>query len=140
MQTFMVSPLFMKTAGCLDRQRLGKQRVEVKQILNALEGRTKGWVNHPAVKMWRGYEAALCAYGIHMCSEWRDRGYKDSLLPEFVSMWDTEYHSGFELPPWYKDERVHLSHQSNLIRKDPAHYGPLFPGVPDNLPYYWPVK
>jgi hypothetical protein len=33
---------------------------------------------------------------------------------------------------------VHRSHQSNLIRKDPAFYGPLFPGVPDDLDYVWP--
>lgn len=33
----------------------------------------------------------------------------------------------------------HLSHRSNLIRKLPSHYGPLWPNVPDNLPYIWPV-
>ncbi|AEV76017.1 hypothetical protein MycrhN_5548 [Mycolicibacterium rhodesiae NBB3] len=44
-----------------------------------------------------------------------------------------------ELPPWLGDEALHRSHQSALSRKDPAHYGPLFPGVPDDLPYVWPA-
>ena len=30
------------------------------------------------------------------------------------------------------------SHRSALVRKDPAWYGPMFPGVPDVLPYVWP--
>jgi len=32
-----------------------------------------------------------------------------------------------------------LSHQSNLLRKDPEFYRPVFgPDVPDDLPYVWP--
>ena len=44
------------------------------------------------------------------------------------------------LPPWLGDEQFHRSHQSSLLRKDPAHYGPLFSGVPDDLEYVWPVR
>lgn len=44
------------------------------------------------------------------------------------------------LPPWLGDEPFHRSHRSSLLRKDPAHYGPLFPGVPDDLEYVWPVR
>ena len=44
-----------------------------------------------------------------------------------------------ELPPWLGDEEFHRSHQSALLRKDPDHYGPLFPGVPDDLEYVWPT-
>ena len=35
---------------------------------------------------------------------------------------------------------MHRSHQSSLVRKDATHYGPLFPEVPDDLPYVWPVR
>jgi hypothetical protein len=56
-------------------------------------------------------------------------------------------------PPWFGDEAFHRSHQSNLLRKartmtDDAmeilqmsrdYYDPHFPGVPDDLPYVWPV-
>ena len=58
MQTFLPYTDFIKSAKCLDYKRLGKQRVEAKQILNILLGETTkaGWTNHPAVLMWSGYE------------------------------------------------------------------------------------
>ena len=64
MQTFLPHSNFRKTARYLDYRRLGKQRVEAYQILNVLTGKSKGngWKNHPAVKMWKGYENALKLY------------------------------------------------------------------------------
>jgi hypothetical protein len=44
------------------------------------------------------------------------------------------------LPPWLGDSALHRSHQSALLRKDPELYRPWFPGVPDDLPYVWPVR
>lgn len=134
MQTFLPYADFLDSAYVLDRQRLGKQRVEAKQILNALDGLSKGWVNHPAVKMWRGYEPALALYGAVVCAMWIERGYQDSLLPFFAQRLTDD----IEMPFWIGDPDFHRSHQSNLVRKDAAHYGPLFPGVPDNLEYLWP--
>jgi hypothetical protein len=43
-----------------------------------------------------------------------------------------------DLPPWLGDADFHVSHQSSLVRKNPAHYRPHFPDVPDDLPYVWP--
>ena len=85
MQTFLPYADFAQSARALDRQRLGKQRVEVKQILNVLKKGSGGWANHPAVKMWRGYEMALCNYGIAVCGEWTVRGYKDTLTEFFLA-------------------------------------------------------
>ena len=65
MQTFLPYASFEDVARTLDRKRLGKQRVEGMQILNVLAkppGYTGAWANHPAVKMWRGYENALKQY------------------------------------------------------------------------------
>ena len=53
MQTFLPHRNFQKTAKSLDRQRLGKQRVETWQILQAITNLSYEWQNHPAVKMWR---------------------------------------------------------------------------------------
>lgn len=136
MQTFLPYADFSLSAKVLDYRRLGKQRVECKQILLALNKTSGGWVNHPAVKMWRGHENALAWYGAAMCMEWIDRGYKDSLLPFFHERWAV---AGPAYPDWLGDEDFHLSHQSNLIRKDAAFYAPVFPGVPDDLPYVWPT-
>lgn len=138
LQTFLPYPSFIESAAVLDYKRLGKQRVEAKQILKALRGEMKGWRNHPATRMWVGHEGALCSYGAVMCYEWWDeRGHKDSLLGYFLRM-QMDYNS-LELPPWIGDEAVHISHRSNLIRKYPEWYGHLWPDVPDDLPYIWPV-
>lgn len=139
MQTFLPYPNYQKSAQVLDRQRLGKQRVEAKQILNALAGLTTGWVNHPATRMWRGYEPALALYGSVVCIEWRNRGYNDSLLPFFVDYmleWDDD-----ELidPPWLGNRAFHRAHKSNLLRKDPEWYSRYFRNIPDDLPYVWPA-
>ena len=78
MQTFVPEDTFAKSVRVLDRQRLGKQRVETLQIMKALAGLSKGWVNHPATRMWRGYEQALLDYQDATCNEWLRRGYKDT--------------------------------------------------------------
>lgn len=153
MQTFITyKPIpelldpFIHTARSLDYRRLGKQRVEAKQILQALLGQSKGWTNHPATKMWRGYEDVLCVYAIDICNEWRRRGYKDSLTPYFQAMLEflqTETPMRLSMPDWLQGqagEQFIDAHRSNLIRKDPEYYGPKFPGVPDHLEYIWPVK
>lgn len=142
MQTFVPhGPRFHETAYALDYRRLGKQRVETKQILMALRGESKGWVNHPAVKMWKGYEPALALYGAVMCKEWKRRGYVDNLRPYFDAILHDYVVAGNDLvmPPWLYDDAVTLSHRSNLVRKDADFYGPKWPEVADDLPYVWPV-
>jgi len=133
MQTFLPLPNFTDTARALDYRRLGKQRVEAWQILKALRGETKGWRNHPAVLMWAGYEDALNAYGREICLEWIARGYKDTMLERFVCV------GAPTMPAWLGDERLHKSHQSNLIRKAPEYYQEQFPDVNGEMPYFWVV-
>ncbi len=83
MQTFLPYPNFHLTAECLDNKRLGKQRVEAWQVLRALRGETKGWVNHPATVMWRGHEQSLILYGLVISTEWRKRGFQDVMTDRF---------------------------------------------------------
>ncbi len=136
MQTFLPYPSYRKSAYVLDRQRLGKQRVEAWQLLGVLEGRTTGWANHPAARMWRGSERALCLYGLAVCDEWIRRGYRDTMRVRFLAA--LERHIGPETPAWLGDVDFHRSHRSNLLRKAPEHYGPIFGDVPADLPYVWP--
>jgi len=138
-QTFLPLPDFQLSASTLDMRRLGKQRVETKQIYLALTQPTYGWKNHPAVKMWRGHEAALLAYGLAMCSEWTGRGYKDTMTPWFSCEFGRNKELSNSLPSWFGNNEFHLAHQSKLISKNPKHYLPLFPDAPHNLPYIWPV-
>ena len=137
MQTFLPYADFKETAKVLDYRRLGKQRVETWQILRAMNGLTRGWQNHPATKMWEGFEKALCQYGIDICNEWVNRGYNDTMTIRFQEHLQT-INEPLEMPTWLGDEKFHESHKSNLIRKDPEFYWHLFPGTPNNLEYVWP--
>jgi hypothetical protein len=114
----------------LDWRRLGKQRVEARQILKTLIV-GGGWINHPAVKMWRGYESALIAYSNAAIMEWLRRGYRNTMEILPVECWLS--------PPWLGDLRFHASHRSNLLRKDPRYYGQFGWSEAPDLPYYWPV-
>lgn len=139
MQTFLPYESFAQSAASLDRQRLGKQRVEGLQILRTLSGVTAGWQNHPAVKMWRGHEWSLANYTSAVCIEWQKRGYKDTCLSKVAVMAQENRESwGLGDPPWLGVVEFHLSHRSNLVRKLPEHYGVLWPDVGPDLPYFWP--
>jgi hypothetical protein len=149
-QTFLPLPEFEASARALDAKRLGKQRVETLQVVRALTRPGYGWANHPAVLMWKGFEEALGRYGLTCCEAWVERGFGDTCAASITADLGATGLTGFrtqheleqagELPPWLGDEEFHRSHQSALIRKDPDHYGPLFPGTPDDLPYVWPVR
>lgn len=143
MQTFVpYGANFLANAQCLDNKRLGKQRVECLQILNALtDPSAKGWRNHPATRMWEGHIPALVLYGNAMCKEWTRKGYKDTCADK---MFQRAADMGIDLtfpvlPSWLWDYEVMESHRSNLVRKLPDHYGLMWPGLRDDLPYKWPV-
>lgn len=99
MNTFLPHKSFVDSAKALDTKRLGKQRVEVKQLLTAIylnELRGNIWLaesagvslisptayksilNHPAKLMWEDYPFALVAYGLAVCHEFKSRGYKEN--------------------------------------------------------------
>ena len=142
MQTFAPEGTDLELGfSMLDYQRLGKQRVEAWQILRYHLGLSKGWGQHPATKMWEGQVTALAHYGVLCCEAWISRGYRDTLHSRFLLVrecYAKNYgRSTMEPPAWLNE--VAYSHKSNLIRKDPTHYGPLWPGVPDDVEYYWPV-
>lgn len=132
MQTFLPYPDFTKSLMCLDNKRLGKQRVECLQILNALEGKTKGWRNHPASIMWQNHIEALKLYHDLSIIIWVARGFKNT-MPMLCKSIEVE------LPDWLGDKDFHASHRSNLLRKDKEHYGKFGWKEPDNLPYIWPL-
>ncbi len=138
MQTFLPYANFAKSAACLDRMRLGKQRVEVLQLLNAIRN-GGGWRNHPAARMWRAYMPALCEYGIAICEEWVGRGYKDTCKGKIEKYMRVYLGAPVNYPLWLGNRRFHTSHRSNLLRKFPEHYRSYWPKLRNDLPYVWPV-
>ncbi len=128
MQTFLPYESFTKSAQVLDYRRLGKQRVEAKQILQAIENQT-GWKNHPIVKMWTPYTNALKQYANIIITEWIGRGYNNNM--EFYDIDNVEY------PDWLGDERFHSSHRANLLRKDFDYYSQYKWRENSESPYVW---
>jgi hypothetical protein len=151
-QTFVPSESLAECARVLDRQRLGKQRVETLQIARALCMPGYGWQTHPAVAMWRGELEGLLAYQEAITYEWTAiRGYKDTCygktlvvigeMPEGGGAgvigrvrWDS-----FTMPAWWGDYEMHASHRSQLLAKDPEWYGQWgWDEIPGQA-YVWPV-
>lgn len=139
MQTFLPCEDFTESAKVLDYRRLGKQRVECLQILNTLLGKSGAWRNHPAVRMWRGYEGALAYYGIVICMEWINRGYNDSVSISIDNLIE-EYKLNIDepIPPWIGGP-IHSSHRSNLLRKNFEYYSQFGWSEDSTQPYVWPV-
>jgi hypothetical protein len=151
MQTFLPYPNFDHSVRVLDYRRLGKQRLECNQILSALRAESSmpvGWTNHPATKMWKGYEEALHVYCQMCVNEWIARGYHNTM-----SVWFDEDWQGYkgswcngvdarkvQVPPWLGDARFHASHRAALLWKDPGHYGQFGWTEEPELNYVWPTK
>lgn len=150
MQTFLPVVSFVRSMEFLDPARLGKQRVEASQILEILLDQPLlpksmqsvapfsrefgAWTRHPAVLMWKGHEEWLKLYLACCIGEWRYRGYQNAII---VPSYDTNLQGP---PPWLGYEPFHLSHRSNLLRKDPRHYRQYWPSDPADLLYFWPTK
>ena len=143
MQTFLPYRDFSKTASCFDfvsgSRRLRKQLIEVKQILQTLNGETEGWCNHPAVRMWLHAEDALVLYGKAIFKELKKRGY-GAAYKEVCNDIESFYVGDPFFPLWLGNKSFHRSHQSNLLRKDKQHYSQFNWKVSDRLDYVWPIN
>lgn len=153
MQTFLPFKSFYHTAQALDNKRLNKQILECYQILNVLSNDDPhaGWRNHPAVKMWRGFEMGLYQYAMVMIEEANNRGIKtENNLRNLDNLNERAYKNwGYGMPFWMDDKkvmaRVTTTHKANLYRKDPEYYHEFVTAVenPNNDPccdrcqYYW---
>jgi len=137
MQTFVPHTSLELSAQVLDYRRLGKQRVETLQILNAMgapaAGR-KGWTSHPATKMWSANRGALITYGVAICDEWIARGYRDTCRDKILA----HGKPSDDMPWWWGDERVHSSHRANLLRKDFEYYSKFGWTEDPEMAYFWP--
>jgi len=134
MQTFLPHPDYYQSMLSLDKSRLGNQ--VWREGLTLIRG---GWPNHPASKMWKGYEYHLGLYllaGIAALKVQRNKHYVEVEKKIRAEM---EKHPNNGPPPWLGNEQFHASHRSNLIRKNPDYYRSFGWTEPDNLPYVWPV-
>jgi hypothetical protein len=148
MQTFVPYVDMYESASVLDNKRLNKQLLEGRQIYSILSsGRTRGgWVRHPAVLMWKGYDNALFEYLIAIKYECDERGISTEKNWDAIQeMYDWNWDRGdnIVMPPWWGDERVHESHRNNLYIKDPEYYAEFRNAnrvaCCDKCNYFWPT-
>jgi len=82
----------------------------------------------------------MCNYALALVDEMERR---DRWKPDVIVRWRTYYTDlrnslpDTGLPVWIGDEELHASHRSNLLRKDPEHYGQFEWEEPDDLEYVW---
>lgn len=112
MQTFLPYPDVRRSLKCLNKQRLLKQAVEAKQLINILHNKkTGGWVNHPATRMYRNNVGFLINYYNTCLDLCKEAGINLTKLQKIEPLENQE-------PPfWFGDETFHLSHRANLWRK-----------------------
>jgi hypothetical protein len=137
MQTFIVSKNIRKSASLLDSKRLGKQRVEAIQVARSLFSIKEGWKNHPAVKMWKGYESYLIKRYLRIImNEWIKRGYNNEKCEQHYKQLLKHVKYKISRKPKWITREFCIRHQSNLIRKDSNYYSHF--NVPNDLEYIWP--
>lgn len=155
MQIFIPYPDLFQSVQVLDFRRLGKQRLEARDI-SYLGFRTqnldlrrlynypdhqadflwKRYRNHPCVHMWVGHEDSVLYYAKLCCERWIQLGYKDTVMPKVRAL-SKIFPVWYRLPEWFGDDAIHQSHRSNLLRKSPSYYQQFWPTEPSNLPYKW---
>lgn len=134
--TFLLSANFGESAQLLDNQRLFKQCVEAKQIIEVLSQteETKGFSNHPATKQWKGYVNALKAYyNAHLNEVYKRKCRKTTMKYYFVMR-------GYDLPWFVQCIQFHNTHRASLFYKNPHYYAKLtFPEEYKQYGYMWPT-
>lgn len=138
MQTFLPYPNFVASARALDWRRLGKQRVEGRQLQTAIQrGDRTGWGRHPAALMWEKHVVALMAYTDCCIREWQRRGYENN-MPLMLEVDAPYFLTEVVMPPWLGDPAFHSAHRAALLYKDPDWYGQFGWTEEPKLDYIWP--
>lgn len=126
MQVFIIGSPF-ETAMYLDKKRLNKQIIECHQILDAIYGKSKGWVNHPCTIQYREFTAWLEWYT--SCLSFYKNG--AIVFAEFASMKANEFK-----PAWHTQEYFN-NMKRRLYTKDHEHYRQWAELGESNENWYW---
>jgi len=152
---------FVKSLSCLDNKRLGKQRVEAKQLISMIELRHElhltgkvnlkelkikypehkfpSWFNHVATLMWEDYLEELKVYYNISIYLWKNRRgvtgklMKNNLEYKHVSLMSLNI-------PRFFTSRVSKSHRSALLFKDYKYYSQFGWNDTPQLGYVWITK
>lgn len=115
-------------------------RMDKSSINSDTQGRVikLGFVHHPVVRMWVGYESALKEYITAHIDEWIKRGYTNNMQRYEVK--------GGSRPEWMLDGKIYQNHRASLLHKEIKRSEPSwyinkkeFTQVGTFSGYIWPV-
>ena len=110
MQVFIIgTPL--ETARALDPRRLNKQRIEARQILDAIMGRSAAWRNHPCTIQYRNHYFWLQTYSLIL-----DTFCAGLHVPSYINKYAEISRPNFHTPEYFDQMK------RRLYTKDPNHY------------------
>lgn len=112
MQVFVPYRAPLDVAKCLDDLRLHKQIIECKQIIDAIDGRSSAWRNHPIVRMYRPYRNWLVMYKWCLTAFWEGDFSSAEVASREASGW---------APPFLRQDFCD-QHKRRLYTKSPDLY------------------
>ncbi|MEM3589238.1 MAG: pyrimidine dimer DNA glycosylase/endonuclease V [Nitrososphaerota archaeon] len=135
MQVFRPYIDWKRSAQVLDNKRLGKQRVEAKQVMivilrkmGLINDGKRGWLNHPVVLMYynngKPYFYDLVNYFNACVEEWRHRNMESKISLADIEELIKKVKSAEGHPLTHKHE---IEYRRVLILKNPEHYLKVFP-------------
>jgi len=164
MQIFLPFADFIKSLNALDSKRLGKQRLEAFELWMVITGRVtkSGWLRHPLVRMWKGFEVAIREYICKSVEIFGSRKTKDgkrffdnTKMLEYIDKYDLKVKSNevIALPDFVGKDEFHDSHKAMLYHKGKLevelsemegkkleNYYDCFKEFAHIKAYFWPVE
>lgn len=135
MQVFRPYIDWERSAAVLDDLRLGKQRVEAKQVLNVIfrklgliRDNKRGWLNHPIVLLYfnngKPYIEDIVGF-FHACvNEWKRRGKQNSISLDDLRPFVESVEKTYGTPVTHLHE---VEYRRVLLMKSLKHYIKAFP-------------
>lgn len=112
MQVFIIGDI-LETAKCLDVKRFNKQIIEVRQIIKAINGETKAWVNHPCTIQYRRCVDWLYLYLV-VFKKYKEGDIKEATRFNYIAKRYVE-------PTWFTQDYFD-NMKKRLYTKDHNHY------------------
>jgi hypothetical protein len=108
--------------------------VEAFQLIQVLEGKSSGWKNHPACRMFWKYKNALIQYYNLSLQANIDRFHVN-----FVKLKPIEISGEIESPHWLGYPKFHEMQRGRLLDKNPVYYSQFYWKELPCKEYFWPV-
>ena len=126
MQVFIIGSAY-ETAKALDKRRLNKQIIECRQILDAINGKTKAWANHPCTIQYRNHAEWLTAYELCLKSYMYGNDAQALIANVYANMKRPNFHT----QEYFDNMKKRLYTKNNEHYKQFAHLGESYEN------WYW---